>query len=832
MKKRKILFLLPLAGLILSGCDFDPQSLLNSAGGFFTQTIPQEFNKFLDGMLGRKSEEPQKEEKEEKSEDEGEEQKEPEKQKELVSISVSGQFQELYDIGEEFDPTGIVVTAVYDDESTADVSSQASFSGFDSSQAGSTTVTVSFGGQSAELQLSVAKLSWFAEEKALFDEFLHGIELPFFPVEGAVLSADDAGSLHIFDAAGENLQVSGSTIADYAALFSAADGWDDVSSDYSAYSSAEEGAFWVFEKSTQTPDGMRRISVQFFGYANSKYVNDGSFYMFASDPFSYEFPADLMAEEFDYYGFTPFTLPAPDADGLWFEFYPDSNNDLYYAYGYEDYMNATIYFYGFTQEGFDAYVAKLEQAGWVFTSQVMQGVTVRSGELEIENVGSALIEQLYLYGNYAALCYDYLIEEPAAWPEEAAAALVEKFAPGSSTVIPACPDGESYTPYMSNYYNEIDVDGDESLKDSYAAILKEAGWTETEDGSYIFISPAQDIQITLVFTSYGLEIRVASYIPPAAEWPAEDAAKLLPAGGQDTLPPYEGANSYQYYKDNYGAGITCFVGEGNEDAAMTAYATTLTTAGFILDNNGFFKSPHDEFKVELWKGTDGAFNIEVTIIAHWPTAEVAALLEELVPNGEDSLPALEGAASYNASATNSGFNVTVKFETTAEKNASQDAYIALLEEAGFEYAGDDEYGDPYFNSPHDEFCVNPWLGSTALNIDVYAGTFTPPTVGFPADDINAALKAIDSSVTDKLPEYTTDLIYTFDADTTGVQIMAMPTDVDTEIGLFCANLLANQFTEAGADTYGDMHYSSPNGQLDVCAWNYYGYYIVIDVEIN
>ena len=68
MKKRKILFLLPLAGLILSGCDFDPQSLLSSAGGFFTQTIPQEFNKFLDGMLGRKSEEPQKEEKEEKEE--------------------------------------------------------------------------------------------------------------------------------------------------------------------------------------------------------------------------------------------------------------------------------------------------------------------------------------------------------------------------------------------------------------------------------------------------------------------------------------------------------------------------------------------------------------------------------------------------------------------------------------------------------------------------------------------------------------------------------------------------------------------------------------------
>ena len=832
MKKRKILFLLPLAGMILSGCDFDPQSLLSSTGDFFTQTIPNEFNKFLDGMLGRKSEEPQKEEKEEKSDDEGQ----PEQQKQLVSISVSGQFQELYDIGEEFDPTGIVVTAVYDDQSTADVSSQASFSGFDSSAAGSTTVTVSFGGQSAELTLSVAKLSWFAEEKALFDEHLHGIELPFFPVEGAVLSADDDGTLHIFDAAGENLAVSGSTIADYAALFSAADGWEDVSSDYSAYSSAEAGSFWVFERSTQTSEGMRRISVQFFGYANSKYVNDGSFYLFASDPFSYSFPADLMAEEFEYYGFTPFTLPAPDADGLWFEFYPDSYNDLYYEYGYEDYMNATIYFYGFTQEGFDAYVAKLEQAGWVFTSEVVQGVTVRSGKLEIENVGSALIEQLYLYGNYAALCYDYLIAEPAVWPEEAAAALVEKFAPGSSTVIPACPDGESYSPYMSTSYNEIDVGGDESLKDSYAAILKEAGWTETEDGSYIFISPAQDIQITLVFTSYGLEIRVAAYIPPAAEWPTEDAAKLLSEGGQDTLPPYEGADSYQYYNDNYGAGITCFVGEGNEDDAMTAYAATLVAAKFSLDSDGFYRSEHDEFKVELWKGTDGAFNIEVTIIAHWPTADVAAGVAALGENITDSIPALEGADSYSTYPGSDKFEVFCKYSNSSGISAALSEYISLLLTAGFEYAGEDAYGDAYYNSPNNQFCVNPWASTYygGLIIDVYPGVFVPPTAGWPAADIAAHLLSLDPSITDVVPEFETTSIFVFDdsgyyADLELALSFETSAEASAAVTSYQATLAQAGYTELGEGYYG-MVYGSPNGQLEVCAYAFSAtFYIDIDL---
>ena len=817
--------------MILSGCDFSPESILKSTGDFFTQTIPNEFNKFLDGMLGRKSEEPQKEEKEEKSDDEGKE----EQQKQLVSISVSGQFKELYDIGEEFDPTGIVVTAVYDDQSSKDVSSQTSFSGFDSSAAGSTTVTVSFGGQSAELTLSVAKLSWFAEEKALFDEHLHGIELPFFPVEGAVLSADDEGTLHIFDAAGENLAVSGSTIADYAALFSAADGWEDVSSDYGAYSSAEAGSFWVFEKSTQTSEGMRRISVQFFGHNGSAYANDGSFYMFASDPFSYEFPADLMAEEFESYGFTPFTLPAPDADGLWFEFYPDSNNDLYYEFGYEDYMNATIYFYGFTQEGFDAYVAKLEQAGWVFTSQVMQGVTVRSGSLEIENVGSALIEQLYLYGNYAALCYDYLIAEPAAWPAEAAAALVEKFAPGSSTVIPACPDGTSYTPYMSTNYNEIDVGGDSSLKDSYAAILKEAGWTETEDGSYIFISPAQDIQITLVFTSYGLEIRVAAYIPPSAQWPAEDAAKLLPAGGQDSLPPFEGANSYQYYSDNYGSGITCFVGEGNEDSAMEAYATTLTTAGFIPDNNGFFKSPHDEFKVELWKGTDGAFNIEVTIIPHWPTADAAAGILALDSSFTDTLPAHEGAEKYIVSSTSEKLSIRCAYSTSAELNAALESYEKTLKDAGFEYAGVDAYDTPFYNSPNDQFNVNPWLSSYGyLVIDVLPGVFVPPTAGWPAEDIANFLKSLDPTITDVVPEFETDGTFVFDdsgyyADLELGLSFDSSDEASAAVTSYQATLVQAGYTALGQGYYGTV-YGSPNGQLQVCAYAY-GSDFYIDINL-
>lgn len=51
-----------------------------------------------------------------------------------------------------------------------------------------------------------------------------------------------------------------------------------------------------------------------------------------------------------------------------------------------------------------------------------------------------------------------------------------------------------------------------------------------------------------------------------------------------------------------------------------------------------------------------------------------------------------------------------------------------------------------------------------------------------------------------------------------------------------ADLLAANYTEAGADTYGDMHYASPNGQLDLCAWNGLDInragMVYVDIQIN
>lgn len=62
----------------------------------------------------------------------------------LASIALSGEYPTSFAVGDEFSHEGMTVTATYENNETSDVTSKASFSGYDMSQAGSQTVTVSY----------------------------------------------------------------------------------------------------------------------------------------------------------------------------------------------------------------------------------------------------------------------------------------------------------------------------------------------------------------------------------------------------------------------------------------------------------------------------------------------------------------------------------------------------------------------------------------------------------------------------------------------------------------------------------------------------------------
>lgn len=62
----------------------------------------------------------------------------------LASIALSGTYPTTFHKGDDFSHEGMTVTATYEDESTKDVTSKATFSGYDMSETGERTVTVSY----------------------------------------------------------------------------------------------------------------------------------------------------------------------------------------------------------------------------------------------------------------------------------------------------------------------------------------------------------------------------------------------------------------------------------------------------------------------------------------------------------------------------------------------------------------------------------------------------------------------------------------------------------------------------------------------------------------
>lgn len=74
---------------------------------------------------------------------------------ELVSIAVTPPTRTTYAVGDTFDPAGMTVTATYADDSTADVTAQATVTGTDFSTPGTKALTVTFDDQTATVVVTV-----------------------------------------------------------------------------------------------------------------------------------------------------------------------------------------------------------------------------------------------------------------------------------------------------------------------------------------------------------------------------------------------------------------------------------------------------------------------------------------------------------------------------------------------------------------------------------------------------------------------------------------------------------------------------------------------------
>ncbi|MBO6074423.1 MAG: chitobiase/beta-hexosaminidase C-terminal domain-containing protein [Paludibacteraceae bacterium] len=156
--------------------------------------------------------------------------------KELSSISLSGTYPTTFEQGDSFSHTGITVTANYSDATTEDVTSSATFSGYDLSATGEQTVTVSYTENSVTKTTSytITVNAPATGEWELFDGALSDL------VAGDYLIYDD-GSLML-------AQISSSRFA-YEEKQPDANGVISTPSKYAIWTFAKSGDYWTFYNS-------------------------------------------------------------------------------------------------------------------------------------------------------------------------------------------------------------------------------------------------------------------------------------------------------------------------------------------------------------------------------------------------------------------------------------------------------------------------------------------------------------------------------------------------------------------------------------------------------
>ena len=703
-KNKKLLFLFPISALILSGCTF--QEGWETVKGFVDEKIVQPVKDLIPGSK-KESDKP-----EQKDEDKPAPQ--PAEDKKVSELVIGGEFKTDYAIGEEFDSTGLTVTAVYDDQSFEDVSSKVSFSGFDSSKSGTVVITVSFGGQTATFEVTVEKKAWSAEELKLFQDNLHGLIIPFINKDGLKVELDSSDWVTLSGA-----KLTENELLAYEAKFSVEEGYEDTSDEWSSVHKA-------FRKSAQTSEGTRYVD--FCIYFDDE---DGSFELQAKDDYEYSFPN--VSKVFESYPLlTPFEAPAmtlPDggyyyiAEGIYNEDYYDMGGDYY------SYMYLMVWGYNASQETFDSY--KAGYTGWTIYEFTSQGSTTFEATKAIGD-----------QGQFAKISFSYtastkLIRSTItlgllnSWDAEGVAAAVAGVAPSATTVIPAYVGPGNCDIVGSTlviYGSQLEVA-------SFEEGLTTANWTvlsaDATSGK-TYLSPAEDITLTVQYSSYygALLISVAKYNKPSAEWPASDIAAL---DLTDPLPEFEGtASSYQVYDSNSGTGILIYVED--QDAAITSYQATLVENGFVLSEGVYFSSSeHPEYYITFSKATEGAIDVQLNFIAYWPTAEIAAAIKVFDESYDDALPALEGAAAYvvyPAENASDYTQVQVWFSSYNELYAAYFQYASMLLTANFTNAGADTDGSTHYNSPDEEYNVRLGANTTynVLMINIYNGAFVPVEV--------------------------------------------------------------------------------------------------------
>ena len=408
-----------------------------------------------------------------------------------------------------------------------------------------------------------------------------------------------------------------------------------------------------------------------------------------------------------------------------------------------------------------------------------------------------------------------------------------------------------YVLEMEDYISASLVAYDCSQSDftTYYAKLETAGWeikSTTEEGEtyYSCVLNIENVGVARMDLYYAANyeaIALTIYVYMSApdiipgvtyeSWPAIQIATMLGSSIKDTVPAYTGTNNgFQLLDDYYGMAAVVLVDEGTEAAGAADYVAALPDAGYVLDGvttigDDRYVSPNEEIYVSVYPAaTPGTITIYFEPVesqgeeGEWPATKIANALE----NVTDVVPALEGAEYYGVYTNDEKVQIEVDFGDESVVSSKLSEYQTTLTTAGYTNAGADTYGDLHFTSPNNQLDVCAWKGSDIdydgeIFVDITNKMFVKEE-GWPTNKIAKLLA--NHGATDVLPALAGGDDYSaYETSYGDVQIDIVIDNVPAAIKQYQSILENAGFENIGADTYGDLHFTSPNGQYEVCAWD-------------
>ncbi len=497
------------------------------------------------------------------------------------------------------------------------------------------------GGNTSQGGGSTEKTDWDDNEKATMRRALHGLVLPFVNMETTVRTNNDGSSVKI-----ESQQnMSGNFLAGYAEKFTYEDGW--TGGDISYEFEVSYGNAFAYQKAITENGKKYYVSVMFMGIeqnAGSEQANiskTGHFYLEASDPYEYTYPAAFIGQWLGQQFATTIVPPAFEA-----EYYNLDSEGVLIGYSernIEDSYKSTLLSSGnFTIDSArndDGYlIARPVDGSYILLFKYDSTNKIMILQV-MENTGwnTPQINAFFIKYNKRPFDIPAFSDDNVTFKFEEVEGQPAGYEMGKITI------GRVTTQKVQAYINSLKAAGyvliDDVVTENYqwgttAQIL-------TDEGIY-----ALDIIYYPNASPKKLEIFINLFVDTSRvkAWPAAQMAAIAQAS-QDVVPEYTG-NHIGFHAVSQG--VTIYVDDGEEQAARDAYIRDLLAAKYTLVD-GHYISEHNEIDIEISCNANkwpGQINVIVKpyvapAVTQWPANDIAQAMASNLPSVTDTIPEID-----------------------------------------------------------------------------------------------------------------------------------------------------------------------------------------------